>query len=251
MQAAKASLEPWRRYTQPHFEGLERIPSERPLLFVGNHTLFGVLDIPLLFFQLYEQHGIILRGLGDHLHFKVPIWRDLLNYFGAVDGTPDNFASLMQSGQTVLVFPGGGREVAKRKNEQYKLVWKERSGFSRLALLHECTIIPFAAVGVEDAFDILWDSEDWMRTPVGWLVKRLNIRPDVLWPIASGIGPTPIPRRVRYYFEIGHPIRPNEVTSPETPFDTRVQQLREITKSAIEQQIKHLQTLRTTHDNLH
>jgi hypothetical protein len=34
----------------------------------------------------------------------------------------------------VLVYPGGGREVAKRKGEKYQLLWKERVGFARLAI---------------------------------------------------------------------------------------------------------------------
>lgn len=240
MRAVAASLAPWRLYTQPRFVGLERVPSERPLLFVGNHTLFGVLDIPLLFFELYTHHGLVLRGLGDHLHFQVPGWRSLLGYFGAVDGTPASFEALMAQRQAVLVFPGGGREVAKRKGERHKLVWKQRSGFARLALAHGCTIVPFSAVGVEDAFDVLLDSEDLMQTPIGWLARRLNVRPDVIWPIVKGIGPTPLPRRVRYDFEVGHPLRPQDVTDPDAPEAVQVAQLREATRIAVEEGIARL-----------
>jgi 1-acyl-sn-glycerol-3-phosphate acyltransferase len=244
MRAADAALDPWRRYTAPRFYGLERVPDERPLLFVGNHTLYGVLDIPLLFFALYRRHGIMLRGLGDHLHFQVPMWRSLLGYFGAVDGTPAGFASLMAQRQAVLVFPGGGREVAKRKGERHQLVWKQRSGFARLALAHGCTIVPFAAVGVEDALDVVWDADDLMRTPLGHVVRRLGIRPDVIWPVARGIGPTPLPRRVPYLFEIGHPLRPAEVIDPSAPHLTQVQQVREATRAAVEAGIARLRALR-------
>ena len=45
----KAVLKPWQDLLNPSFEGIERIPDEKPLLFVGNHTLFGVLDIPFVF----------------------------------------------------------------------------------------------------------------------------------------------------------------------------------------------------------
>eukprot|EP00959_Pyramimonas_sp_CCMP1952_P265617 5553482-Pyramimonas_sp.AAC.1 len=39
--------------------------------------------------------------------------------------TPRNCFKLLQAGQAVLLYPGGAREVAKRKNEKYKLLWKE------------------------------------------------------------------------------------------------------------------------------
>jgi 1-acyl-sn-glycerol-3-phosphate acyltransferase len=55
----------------------------------------------------------------------------------------------MRRGELVTVFPGGGREVNKRKNEQYKLVWKNRLGFARLAIQHGYPIVPFASVGAE------------------------------------------------------------------------------------------------------
>ena len=106
-----------RALAAPHVQGIENIPESRPLLFVGNHSIFGVLDPPLLFAELYERKGIVLRSLGDHLHFQIPGWRDLLFACGAVDGTPEACGALMAARECVLVFPGGGREVAKRKGE--------------------------------------------------------------------------------------------------------------------------------------
>ncbi len=41
----------------------------------------------------------------------------------------------MRRGELVMVFPGGAREVNKRKNERYKLV-ENRLGFARLAIQH-------------------------------------------------------------------------------------------------------------------
>lgn len=196
-------LEPWRALTRPVFQGIDEIPEERPLLFVGNHTLFGVLDSPLMFAELYTRRGILLRGLGDHWHFRVPLWRDLLSAYGCVDGTRENCARLMESGECVLVYPGGGREVAKRKGEQYQLIWKERLGFARMAIAHRCTIIPFAAVGVEHAYDILIDADDIMASPLGPLLKRLRVRTEVIMPIARGLGGTPLPRPERFYFRFG------------------------------------------------
>jgi hypothetical protein len=45
--------------------------------------------------------------------------------------------------------------VAKRKGEKYQLFWREdRADFVRLAAKFDAIIVPFAAVGGDDAFDL-------------------------------------------------------------------------------------------------
>jgi hypothetical protein len=68
---------------------------------------------------------------------------------------------------SILVFPGGAREVFKRKGEQYRLLWGKRTGFAHLAIEHGYAIVPFSAVGAEDAFDILIDAEELLASPIG------------------------------------------------------------------------------------
>ena len=47
------------------------------------------------------------------------------------------------------------RQVAKRKSENYQLFWREdRADFVRLAAKFDAVIVPFAAVGGDDAFDL-------------------------------------------------------------------------------------------------
>lgn len=197
-------LEPWRWLTAPRFSGLEHLAGDRPVLVVANHTLMGVLDAPLLVLGLHERTGVFLRALGDHLHFRLPLWRDLLTHFGTVDGTRDNCRALMQAGESILVFPGGGREVFKHKREKYRLIWKERVGFVRLALEFGYPIVPLAAVGAEECYDIVVDSDELLRTPFGPLLRQVAPRPDEIPPLVAGIGP--LPRPERFYFHAGAPI---------------------------------------------
>jgi len=240
---ALALLSPLRAVAQPKFVGLDRIPSRRPLLFVGNHTVWGVLDVPFLFAELYERKGIFLRGLGDHVHFQIPLWRDLLWKLGAVDGTREACSALMEAGEAVLVFPGGGREVAKRRGERYRLLWKERLGFARLAVQHACTIVPFAAVGIEDALDVVLDSSDLLRTPLGKAIQRLGFRVDLLPPIVKGIGPTPLPRPERLYFEMRDPVDPHAFAT-RAGDDDGVRALRDHVRAEVEAGIASLQAAR-------
>jgi hypothetical protein len=52
-----------------------------------------------------------------------------------------------------LLFPGGAREVNKKVGQEYQLFWKESPDFVRLAARCGAIIVPFAAVGADDAYD--------------------------------------------------------------------------------------------------
>lgn len=237
--ALLSALSPLRRAIHPHFRGIDTLPTERPLLFVGNHTLFGVLDFGFLFGEIFERRGVLIRGLGDHLHFKVPGWGKLVGKIGGVDGTPENCAELFRRKEWVLVFPGGGREVAKRKGELYKLKWGERTGFARLAIEHGVTIIPFASVGVEDAFDIVYDGDEILdRTPLGKVFDALSLRREVMWPVVKGLGPTPLPRPERLYFDVRPPIETRGFSGDASDENARL--VRDATKASIEAGIEEL-----------
>jgi len=234
IDAARLLLAPWRWLTAPHFEGVEHLPGDRPFMLAGNHTLMGVLDSPLLVLGLWERCGVFLRALGDHLHFQVPLWRDLLARFGVVDGTPENVRALMAGRESILVFPGGGREVFKHKDERYTLVWGRRTGFARLAVEHGYPIVPISAVGADDAFDFLADADDLLASPLGPLIQRIVPRPDVVPPVLRGIGPTALPRPERFYFRIAPPIETARLGGGEAPEDA-ILEVREQVRRAIEE----------------
>jgi 1-acyl-sn-glycerol-3-phosphate acyltransferase len=201
--AAAAFLAPWRWLTAPRFSGLENVPTDAAVLLAGNHTVMGLLDVPLMLLGLHEHRDVRVRPLGDHIHFAIPGWRDLLRLFGTVEGTRENCRALMASGESILVFPGGGREVFKRKSEKYQLLWGNRLGFVRLAIEHGYPILPFAAVGAEECYDILVDAGDLLRLVP--LLGRLP-RTDEIPPLVRGLGLTTIPRPERFYFHFGQPI---------------------------------------------
>ena len=54
--------EPLRKLINPKVYGIENVPNRRALL-VGNHTVMGMLDSPLMCAELWER-GIIVRSLG-------------------------------------------------------------------------------------------------------------------------------------------------------------------------------------------
>jgi 1-acyl-sn-glycerol-3-phosphate acyltransferase len=179
------------------------VPADGSLL-VGNHTIYGFMDLPFMMAQVWKRRRLAIRGLGEHAHYAVPVWRDLLTMCGMVRGTRANVRELMRTRQTILVFPGGGREVNKQRGQQYQLLWRERIGFARLAIEQGYPIVPFAAVGADDMLDVVVDQ----RTPVYGDFARLyqKILGFPTPPIVRGVGVTPIPRPERLYFWFGEPI---------------------------------------------
>lgn len=248
LEQVKAANTLARLYFKPQFQGLENVDPQRPALYVSNHTLYGLMDGPLLFEKLYEAKRVVLRSLGDHYHFKIPMWGKMLKRGGSVAGTRENCARLMQQGEHILVYPGGGREVAKRKGEQGKLTWKTRTGFAHMAIKYGYPIIPVAAIGADDSLDIMWDAYDFMKNPVGrWILKhdhnKLLRDGELVMPLCRGIGPTTIPRPEKFYFSIGKPIDTSSLQGQEQ--DKEIQwQLRYQVMQALESEMDKLRKVR-------
>jgi 1-acyl-sn-glycerol-3-phosphate acyltransferase len=231
-------VKPFERTHKPVFDGLENIPDDRPLLFVSNHVVWSGVDIVLLAAGLLREKGIRLRALGDRAHFQIPIWRQLVAAIGAVEGSRPNCARLMADGECILVYPGGAREVAKRRGEKYKLIWGNRLGFAKMALEHDCAIVPTATVGGEEMWDIRLDADDILASPVGPIVEKLMPRKDFLAPLVTGIGGTPLPHPVRMYYRFEPPIRMSDVVGAST--DERARALRDTTKASVEAALARL-----------
>ena len=221
-------LEPFSRVTQPKFYDIGNLPDDGSLL-VGNHTIYGFLDLPFMLAQIWKRRRIIVRSLGEHAHYAIPVWRDLLGACGMVHGTRDNVRALMRDRQTILVFPGGSREVNKRRGQQYQLLWRERIGFARLAIEQGYPIVPFAAVGADDMLDVIVDQ----NTPVYGQFARLyeKVMGFPTPPVVRGVGLTAIPRPERLYFSFGEPIGTTRFTGRHD--DTAARTIRDEVKQAV------------------
>lgn len=233
-------IAPLARVTAPELVGIDRVP-DRGALLVGNHTTFGLLDVPFMVSALWTRRGIVLRGLGDHAHYAIPVWRDLLEMGGMVRGTRANVRALMREGENVLVFPGGSGEVFKRRDQRYQLLWKERLGFARLAIESGYPIIPVAAVGAEEMYEIVADDGTPGFRQVSALMKRLVGLP--LPPLPRGVGPTLLPRPERLYFGFGKPIDTTRFGGRGDD-DSAARALRDEVGAAVESGIDELQALR-------
>ena len=228
---------------RPVFLDIDNVPSSGPFMLVGNHQLLGMQDLPHLVRGLQTLRGVHVRGMADHFHFVLPLWRTLVASKGAVPGTRENCAALLAGGQPVLVFPGGAREVYKRRNQRYQLLWGQRTGFARLAIAAGCPIIPFAAVGAEDRFRVLLDTDHRVAAPITALLRRLAGRDDVGTLFVLGSGPLGLPGPDRLYFRFGAPI-PTTTWAGRAEDADALAECRDLVKSEIEAHIHYLLTHR-------
>ncbi|MGW0182443.1 lysophospholipid acyltransferase family protein [Nocardia sp. NPDC003345] len=208
LRVLEAALAPLRTWSDPRFFGLDNIPDSGPVLLVANHNLLGLIDAPLLLPEVLRHRGRLIRGLAENLLIRVPGVRHFLHYYGSVRGTRENCRTLLEQGEVVLVFPGGGREAIRRKGEKYALRWEGRTGFARMAIECGVPIVPVAMIGIDDAFDIIADKDDVLLRPLRALVEALGIHTELTPPLLRGIGLSPIPRPERFYFSAGTAIDP-------------------------------------------
>lgn len=206
----RSVMAPFRFYFAPQFYGLDDLDVSKPAIFVTNHTILGVLDGFPFATELYSKKGLILRGLADSMHFKIPVWRDwITNSLGAVEASRENCDIIMLRKESLVVFPGGTREICKKRGDKYVLKWSDRKGFVRMAMKHGYDIIPVAAVGAEEAFTIVKDSNDILNSPFGKFLKFIGVAEkyfkngELMPPVVSGIGGTIFPKPVKLYFSFG------------------------------------------------
>ncbi|CAL9223987.1 unnamed protein product [Arabidopsis halleri] len=151
---------------------LAGIPSEGPVLYVGNHMLLG-MELHAIALHFLKERNILLRGLAHPLMFtkkigsKLPDMQlyDLFRIIGAVPVSGMNFYKLLRSKAHVALYPGGVREALHRKGEEYKLFWPEHSEFVRIASKFGAKIIPYGAVGEDDLCEMVLDYDDQMKIP--------------------------------------------------------------------------------------
>ncbi|KAA8496176.1 Acyltransferase-like protein [Porphyridium purpureum] len=266
VERGKLLLNPWRSYTRPVFLGTENLlrmreagfldaddgaMRRRPILFVGNHTVHGILDMPLLIEHLIDA-GVTLRPLAHPAHFELFSsltrggWRDVVQSFGAVRATPRNYFRLLKHKQAILLYPGGAREVCRRRGEGYAVHWKENVDFVRAALKFNAVIVPFSAIGADDSVSILLDAEEQLQLPIiGELIRtqvldRFGMDYEHLHPI------TTFPRPIRFYFKFHKPIELDAMKDA-----GREQALYELTRSQVEAGINELLEYRTRQEGIH
>lgn len=218
---------------RPYVSGLENLPTDGRFLLVGNHTQFIGGEVLLVPHFVRRAIGTRVRPLADRRFGQQQGFsRDLMTAYGGVIGAPETARELMRHNETILVFPGGGREIAKFKGEEYQLNWRGRAGFARIAAENDYPIVPVGLVGGDDVYKSLVTRDSALGRLSSTISTRLSGEPDMAMPLMRGVGPTFIPRPQRMYLGFGEPIVTTQPAKVST--DKWVQTVRENTQQSLE-----------------
>lgn len=199
-----------RRFDATLVDG-DRVPRSGGALLVGNHALLG-MDSVVLAPLLQLETRRTPRWLAERNIFRVPLATTVLGAVGAIPGEPAGAVELLCEGHLVAVYPGGVDDSFKLASEAYRLMWRDRTGFAKVAMRAGVPIVPIAATGVDELFSVI-AREPWVgRTLLG--SSRYDL-PVVL---------SPLPRRVPLRYHVLPPV--DTTGDPDDPADVlRVRQL--------------------------
>ncbi|XP_058737590.1 phytyl ester synthase 1, chloroplastic-like isoform X1 [Vicia villosa] len=240
-------------------KGLAGIPSEGPVLLVGNHMLLALDKVSLLS-RIYTEQDIIVRGMAHPLMFRrqkrgrLPEVSsfDWLRVMGIFPVTATNLFKLFSSKSHVILFPGGIREAFHRKGEEYKLFWPEQSEFVRMAARFGAKIVPFGSVGEDDLGQVVVDYDDLVKIP--YFRSEIESLTNEAVQLRAGVGgevenqqvylPGVLPKVPgRFYYYFGKPIE-TEGRKQELKDKEKSQELYFEVKTEVERCIAYLKEKR-------
>ena len=190
-------------YFRAEVRGLERIPTEGPVLLVGNHSGGNLTPDTLVFTLAFSTYFGVERRFFQLAHNLVLAMPGLaaLRRYGTVAASSENAHKALDSGAALLVYPGGDYEVHRPTSESARVDFAGRKGFIRLALGKRVPLVPVVAIGGQETALFLTRGEGLARLLRLDRLFRLKVLPISLalpWGLNVGdiAGHLPLPAKI-------------------------------------------------------
>jgi 1-acyl-sn-glycerol-3-phosphate acyltransferase len=175
-----------RRYFRSEVRGLGRIPGQQCIL-VTHHD-GGVLPINGICFGVaWYDHFAFERPLyvlaHDLIHATFKPFTDLLPRSGVVPADRHVMDRVVESGHSVMLFPGAARESFRPFSERSRIDLGGRTGFVRQAMRHRIPIVPFVSAGAHETFFVVRRGARLAK----WLGLRKLVRSADVLPLLVGL----------------------------------------------------------------
>ncbi|MDT5212418.1 MAG: hypothetical protein QOK18_657 [Mycobacterium sp.] len=158
-------------YFRADVRGLHRIPADKPVLLVGNHSGGNIPPDTFVFTLAFCSYFGVERPFYQLAHNMVVSAPGLgwLRKFGTVAANSDNARMALECGHAsaLLVYPGGDYEVARPSWQRNVVDFDGRKGYVQLAREAAVQIVPVASVGGQETALFLSRGE--------WLAKLLRV----------------------------------------------------------------------------
>ena len=147
------------KYFRYELRELSHVPQGASLI-VGNHSGGKLPADIFLFARRWYEHFLWQRPLRLLAHDTLMrLAPQSLQRLGAVNASPSNAHDIFARGEALAVFPGGEYETFRPYSERYKIDFRGRTGFVRLALKARVPILPMVTIGSHELFFILTRGE--------------------------------------------------------------------------------------------
>uniref|UniRef100_A0A0B6ZPE6 Phospholipid/glycerol acyltransferase domain-containing protein n=1 Tax=Arion vulgaris TaxID=1028688 RepID=A0A0B6ZPE6_9EUPU len=180
-------------------EGFENIPATGPALIVYYHGVVPV-DFYYVVTAVLLEKGRHVHMVGDKFLFHIPGWQTLMEVCHVAPGTISSCIDVLRNGNLLAISPGGVRE-ALFSDENYTMMWNNRTGFAKVAMQANVPIIPMFTVNIREAFR----TPSWARAWLRDFYEKTRL------PIMPIYGFFPVKLRTVF----GEPIYPYQHSSPE------------------------------------
>ncbi len=200
-------------YFRADVRGLHRIPADKPVLLVGNHSGGNVPPDTFVFTLAFASYFGVERPFYQLAHNLVVSAPGLgwLRKFGTLAATPENARMALESGRAsaLLVYPGGDYEVFRPSWQRNIVDFDGRNGYVQLAREAGVPIVPVASVGGQETALFL-DRGQWLarllRVDKLLRLKSVPISLALPWGLNIGdlLGHLPLPAKIT--IEVQEPI---------------------------------------------
>jgi 1-acyl-sn-glycerol-3-phosphate acyltransferase len=190
-------------YFRGEVRGLGNIPADGPVLLVGNHSGGNIAPDMWVFGLAFSAYFGVERRLYQLAHNLVLSFPGLgaLRKFGTIAASRENAQRVLDSGASLLVYPGGDHEVHRPVWDRNRIDFDGRTGFLRLALRSDVPIVPIVAIGGQETSLFLSRGEGLARLLRLDRILRLKVLPISLaipWGLNVGdfLGHVPLPAKI-------------------------------------------------------
>lgn len=194
-------MERFNRYFAAEVEGWDNVPTDRAVLFVGNHS-GGILspDTAALVTRWYESRGFArpLALLTFDLALAIPGFGEMIRRIGGVPAGHEIAEASLASGASVVVYPGGDHEVYRPFWQRNHIDFDGRMGFVKLAIRTGTPIVPVVGHGGHDTMVVVARG-DKLANRLGLDRVRVKVLPFALAPfgvIPAFLNPFPLPAKI-------------------------------------------------------
>jgi len=191
-------------YFRAQVRDLARVPADRPVLLVGNHSGGNVIVDTFIFSLAFSTHFGVERPfhqLAHNLAMGWPLAGGMLRKSGTLSASHDHAEQALAAGAPVLVYPGGDWETHRPSWHGNEIDFAGRKGFIKLALDAGVPIVPVVSIGGQETALFLSRGHRLARALRLDKTARLKVLPISLalpWGINVGdmLGHIPLPAKI-------------------------------------------------------